>query len=132
MPHPVFDIVPKDEEEEHIAADVQPSSMQKHSSNQREVDRAWRTKREMRWHSWERCLWNTMRQRRRYHRICEHECRGVGPKRYLVKKYNHVYRNEPPCDPGKASSWPCIVLDRNHLFSPLKTGGCIVYHLYKL
>src|SRR5258708_34588760 len=109
-------MVHKDVEEEHIAADVQPSGVQKHSGDQGEVDQVWCVKREMRWHSWERRLRDTMCQRHRYNRIGEHECRSFRSKRYLVEKYSHVYSDEPPRYPGKASSWSCVVLDRNHTF----------------
>src|SRR5258708_39411249 len=80
----------------------------------------------MRWHSWERRLRDTMCQRHRYNRIGEHECRSFRSKRYLVEKYSHVYSDEPPRYPGKASSWSCVVLDRNHTF-PLLTLSVTSY-----
>src|SRR5438552_13252286 len=97
VPHPVFYIVTKDVEEEHIAANVQPTSMQKHRGDEREVDWTRCVKWEMRRHSWQRRLRNTMCQCHRHNRIREHECLGVRAKRYLVEKYYHVYSDEPPC-----------------------------------
>src|SRR5262245_30824437 len=100
--------------------------MQKHSRDQCEVDRVWRVKREMRWHSWERCLRDTMCQRHWHDRIREHECLGVRPKRYLVEKDGYVDSNKPPRHPGKTSSRSRIVLDRNHTLPPLTfSSSCI-------
>src|SRR2546421_12921411 len=114
MPHPVFHIVPKDEEVEHIAADVQPSCMQKHGCEESKVNRAWRMKWQIGWRSWQRSLRNTMYQRYRDSRVREHKCWRLRPKRYLVEKDSDVGCNKPPCHPGESSSRAWIVLKRNH------------------
>src|SRR5438876_2512934 len=101
--------------------------MQKHRGDEREVDWTRCVKWEMRRHSWQRRLRNTMCQCHRHNRIREHECLGVRAKRYLVEKYYHVYSDEPPRYPGKTSSRPCIVLDRNHVFFPLNTILCLIH-----
>src|SRR6266487_415972 len=107
--------------------------MQKHSSDQRKIDGNWCVKWDIRWHSWERCLGDTMCQRHRHNRIREHECRGIGPKRYLVEKDDHIDRDKSPCDQGKAPTWSSIIFDRNHTFPPIALSvtsySCVKLHM---
>ena len=117
MPHPIFYVVSKDIEKQHIATNVQPSRVQKHSGDNSQVDRIGGVKWEMRWHSRQRCLGNPVSQCHRDNRIREHKGGRIRAKRHLVEKDHDVYGDNPPCYPRKAPSRPRIVLDRDHLFT---------------
>src|SRR5579859_497188 len=118
MSHAVFHVVSEDIEEEHITADMQPTSVHEHGSDEGEVDRVRRVKGEMRGHPREQCLGYAMYQRQWYDRIGKHEGWSVRAKRNLVEKDDDVGNNQSPCHPGKAPARPWIVLDRNHVFFP--------------
>ena len=124
MPHTIFHIIPKNIEEEHIAANVQPACVDKLRSDEGKIDQIRRLKRQTRWHPRERGLRNAMRYRRGYNPIRKHKRRGIGTERYLIQKDHTIYNDQPPRDPWQTSSRSCIILNRNHKLppAPLQVG----------
>src|SRR5437660_12072682 len=118
MPHTILHVISEDVEEEHIAANVQPTCMQEHRGDQRQIDRIRRLKGQIGRHSWERGLRDAMHDRRWYSRVREHKCLSVRAERYLIEKNGHVDDNQPPVYPRQGSAWSGIVFDMDHRLPP--------------
>src|SRR5689334_8613783 len=81
-------------------------------------------------------LWHSMHQRNRHHCIGENKLVRCRTKRDLVEKNNDIDENQPPGNPGHASSGARIIFDRDHsvmgllmLCSPATTNFSILRYL---